>query len=293
MALGHVPSVPHDFLYLNIPLKFSPGHQVEASSLSLVTTPSNSIQSMDEDILSHIADLRAVGVAPIHRAARGQMHTLWQTRLAERVRLRNTEDDQLTEIEQGRRGAILAEDRLREIRTAALTLGEQEDMSPPPESRHNSWDWDDTASRSSSLASDESLPLGDVSCAPDVVSQRELEDGHELAGAIGSGGFRLEAALAQRQRQRLQEEAALCEEDARRLTQYILGITQRRTRMLMGMTTLPYAPEGFCYVENEGSIHLARIEEDGSLGSTIYVGETSDTHPPSMVDAAGPGFREF
>ena len=78
-----------------------------------------------------ISDLRAVGIAPIHTIAREHMRRVWQLRLgkslcfrnrfcylsklsAERVRLRNTGEDQLDQLsdaEQARRIALLESDR--------------------------------------------------------------------------------------------------------------------------------------------------------------------------------------
>ena len=88
---------------------------------------------------------------------------------------------------------------------------------PPLESRRGSWDWEVRSQHSSSPSDD------------DEVDSRSCRD-------------------------RLEEEPEQCEEDVLHIsqyTQYVENITQRRTHMLAGMTTLPHAPVGFRYIEDE------------------------------------------
>ncbi|KAJ7089409.1 hypothetical protein C8R44DRAFT_892366 [Mycena epipterygia] len=224
---------------------------------------------------TYISDLRAVGISPISRAARSTMQAVWQTRLAERVRLRNTSDDQLNDRDQAARRAILEEDRLREVHAAAFAVmepswGNDTDIVEPipAESRRSSGDWDSHTE----FSDDEGNPPR---------GRPTLQ--------IFSGLPRTNRERRERLRERLLEEADLCVEDARRAAAYIRGITQRRENMLAGMTTLPVAPDGFCYIEDDESVYLAQIEEDGSLGSTIYVGRASDSHPPQSHRTVIPG----
>jgi hypothetical protein len=174
--------------------------------------------------------------------------------------------DQLTEAEQARRNVLLEGDRFREAHAASLAAAEltsadatietnNEVECLPLESRRSSWDWD-VGSQHSSASSD---------------MEYSQQDGlQEEPGEIGS--------ISQAQ-----------------FMQYVEGITQRRISMLSGMTTLPHPPVGFHYVEDKyvcahhlsplspvsrGSVFLAHVEEDGSVGSTIYIGSASDSHPP-------------
>jgi hypothetical protein len=152
----------------------------------------------------------------------------------------------LSEAEQARRTALLEGDRIREALAASLAEAEltsadftsndnsEDDVECPPlESRRASWDWEVRSQHNGSQSDDDEVEVDSRS-----------------------------------RRQRLEEELELREEDVHRISQYMQyvdNITRRRTHMLSGMTTLPHAPVGFRYIEDDEYVLTAHTFFDSNM----------------------------